>query len=79
MKAIPAARILPRGRIAKWSKEQLDKLSTLDLRALLANAERLKEPEVAALCNELLDSRPHGHSPATRRMRAAAGGAGTVK
>jgi hypothetical protein len=71
MKSIPAARILPRGRITKWSKEQLDKLSTLELRALLANAERLKEPEVAALCNELLDSRPHGHPAASPRKRAA--------
>ena len=62
-------RLLPRGRIAKWSKEQIDKLSTLELRALLVNAERLKEPEVAALCNELLDSRPHGRPPAPRKKK----------
>lgn len=54
--------MIPRGRVAKWSKEQLDKLSTLELRALLANAERLSEPEVAALCNEILDARPRGHA-----------------
>ena len=59
-------RIVGRGRIAKWSREQLDKLSTLELRALLDNAERLKEAEVASICNELLDSRPHGR-PAVRR------------
>ncbi len=29
-----AAPILPRGRVAKWSKEQIDKLTTLELRAL---------------------------------------------
>jgi hypothetical protein len=63
--------MLPRGRIAKWSKEQLAKLSTLELRALLANAERLHEQEVAALCNELLDSRPHGHPPRSARKRSA--------
>lgn len=73
MKSIPAARMLPRGRVAHWNKEKLDKLSTLDLRALLANAERLNEPEIAALCNELLDSRPHGHPPARRRRRTARG------
>lgn len=59
-------RILPRGRVAKWSKEQLDTLSTPELRALLVNAERLKEPEVAALCNALLDARPRGRAPVRR-------------
>lgn len=63
-------RIVGRGRIAKWSREQLDKLSTLELRALLDNAERLKEAEVASICNELLDSRPHGR-PAVRREKVA--------
>lgn len=64
------ARILPRGRIAKWSKEQIDTLSTPELRALLDNAQRLKETEVAALCNELLDARPRGHAPARRERQA---------
>ena len=59
-------RILPRGRVAKWSKEQMDKLSTPELRALLVNAERLNEPEVAALCNALLDARPRGRAPVRR-------------
>jgi hypothetical protein len=63
-------RILPRGRIAKWSKEQIAKLTTPELRALLANAERLKEPEVAALCNELLDARPRGHAPVRGARRS---------
>lgn len=62
--------VLPRGRVAKWGREQMDKLSTLELRALLENAERLHEPEVAALCSEILDARPHGHSAARRRKRA---------
>jgi hypothetical protein len=61
----PKERVLPRGRIAKWSREQLDKLSTLELRALLANAERLNESEIAALCQELISSR-------RRRVRASA-------
>jgi hypothetical protein len=63
-------RLLPRGRIAKWSKEQIDKLSTLELRALLDNAERLNEPEVAALCNEILDTRPRGRPQAPRNRKA---------
>jgi hypothetical protein len=63
--------IASRGRVSKWSKEQIDKLSTPELRALLANAERLKEPEVAALCNELLDARPRGRPPVRRDKRSA--------
>jgi hypothetical protein len=70
MKEIRAARILPRGRVAKWSKEQIDKLTTLELRALLTNAERLKETEVVALCNELLHARPRGHALVRRHKPA---------
>lgn len=62
--------IVGRGRVAKWSKEQIDKLSTPELRALLVNAERLKEPEVAALCNELLDARPRGRAPVRRDRKS---------
>ncbi len=62
--------IAARGRVARWSKEQIDRLTTPELRALLANAERLKEPEVAALCNEILDARPHGRPPARRDKRS---------
>jgi hypothetical protein len=64
-------RILPRGRIAKWSKEQLDALSTPELRVLLDNAQRLKEIEIAALCDEILDARPRGRAPAPRKKPAA--------
>src|SRR5882724_1951628 len=76
MKEPRNTQMMPRGRVAKWSKEQLDKLNTLELRALLANAERLNEPDVAALCTEILDARPlvsrgkafemHGISPRNR-------------
>ena len=69
MKDRSSPRILPRGRIANWSKEQLDALSTPDLRTLRENAERLNEPEVAALCGELLDARPRGRAPARRARR----------
>ena len=65
--------LMRRGRIAKWSKEQIDKLSTPELRALLENAERLKEAEVAALCNELLDSRPRGRPSLPRAKHARRG------
>ena len=64
-------RIAERGRVAKWSKEQIDRLSTPELRVLLENAERLKESEVVALCNELLDARPRGRAPKRRARKAA--------
>ena len=56
--------VLPRGRIATWDKARLERLSTLELRALLENAERLHEPEVATLCRELLDARRRGRRAA---------------
>lgn len=62
MKTVPAARVLPRGRVAKWSRERLDALSTLELRQLLINAQRLMETEIAAMCDEILTSRPRGHA-----------------
>ena len=64
----PKERVLPRGRVATWTREQLDKLTTLELRALLANAERLSESEIAALCRQLL---------AVRRRRKAPNALGT--
>ncbi len=52
--------VLPRGRVANWTREQLDKLSSDDLRSLRANAEGRKETEVAALCSEILQGRGTG-------------------
>jgi hypothetical protein len=52
------APVLPRGRIVNWTREQLDRLSTEDLRSLRANAEGRKETEVVALCDEILAGRP---------------------
>ena len=46
-----------RGRVAKWGKEKFAALTTPELRQLLANAERLKETEVAAFCQELITER----------------------
>ena len=60
------ARLLPRGRVAKWTRDRLSGLSTPELEALVVNAERLKEPEVAALCKELLAGRPGGRRLVTR-------------
>ena len=60
------APLLPRGRVATWSKERLDKLSTEELRILLANAQARKETEIVILCNEILE----GRAKARRRTSA---------
>lgn len=49
---------LSRGRAALWTKEKIDLLGTPEVRNLHANAERLMEPEIAALCLEVLAARP---------------------
>jgi hypothetical protein len=69
---IPNPRILPRGRVATWTQERLEKMSTAELRALLDNAERLKEGELAVMVSGILDKRPHGHTPARKRAAKAA-------
>jgi hypothetical protein len=53
-------KVLGRGRVAQWSKERIGALTTPELRQLMANAQRLEETEVAALCHELLAERPRG-------------------
>lgn len=63
MKKIPPAPILPRGRVANWTRQQLEKLDKEQLEALLDNAVRLQEPEVAELCRLILRARPR--RPAT--------------
>lgn len=49
---------LSRGRAALWTKEKIDLLGTPEVRNLHANAERLMETEIAALCIEVLAARP---------------------
>lgn len=60
-------RMLGRGRVAMWTKEKISTLTTLEVRQLRVNAERLLESEVAALCDEVLGARPRGHAVARKR------------
>lgn len=68
---------LSRGRAAQWTREKIDLLSTPEVRNLHANAERLVETEIAALCLEVLGERPRSgvatpaKPPATPRARRA--------
>jgi hypothetical protein len=62
---------LSRGRAALWTKDKIDLLSTPEVRNLHANAERLLETEIAALCIEVLGTRPRSGVPAPAKPAAA--------
>jgi len=49
-----------RARVAQWTREKIEALTTPELRQLHANAVRLKETEIEAMCGEVLDARPRG-------------------
>ena len=55
-----------RARVALWTREKIESLSTPEARQLRANALRLAETEIAALCDEVLGARPHGTAPVRR-------------
>jgi hypothetical protein len=57
VKPSPAA-AFKRTRASEWTRERLNQLSRQDLLNLQANAARLGEPELAALCDELVKARP---------------------
>jgi len=62
---------LSRGRAALWTKDKIDLLSTPEVRNLHANAERLLETEIAALCLEVLGTRPRSGVAAPAKPPAA--------
>jgi hypothetical protein len=53
-------RISRSARVAQWTREKIDSLSTAEVRQLRDNATRLHEAEIAALCEQVLGSRPRG-------------------
>ncbi len=61
-----------RPRADSWTRDKIESLSTLEVRQLEANAVRLEETEVAALCEQVLDARPRGRPPVRRAGRIGA-------
>ena len=55
---------LQRARVALWTLEKITALSTPEIRQLRANAERLQEAEIEALCVQVLGERPRGMAAA---------------
>jgi hypothetical protein len=70
---------LRRSKVALWTRDKIETLTTLEVRQLQANALRLAEPEIAAICELVLDARPHGHPPEPRKRAPRRAGAGTAK
>jgi hypothetical protein len=68
----PAAGLFKSGRAGAWTRERLDQLGRQEMLNLQANAIRLGELELAALCGELLKARP-------RRGPASSGAAARAK
>jgi hypothetical protein len=66
------APVFKTGRAALWTRERLQQLDRQELQQLRANAERLAEPELAALCAEVLKELP-------ARGRASSGAASRRK
>lgn len=68
----PSATVFKTGRAAQWTRERLQQLGRQELLHLRANAERLAEPELAALCGEILKGLPArgpGSSGAASRQK----------
>ena len=68
--------IQQRARVALWTLEKIDSLTTPEIRQLRANADRLQEDDISALCAQVLAGRPRGlaaaRAPARKKKAAAA-------
>jgi hypothetical protein len=71
-KATPMATIMKPTQSVDWTKERIAALSTLDVRQLRANAERLNRAEIMERCDEVLGERPGQKRAAARRKKKAA-------
>ena len=54
-----------------WTLDRIQTLSKPEVKQLRANAERLQEPEVVALCDEVLSSKAKPASTSVARPKAA--------
>ena len=64
-----------RARVETWTREKIESLTTVEVRQLEANAIRLGETEIAALCGEVLDAaRAGARRCAGSRAKARRGG-----
>ena len=71
-KAMPMAIMKQPTQSVDWTKERIAALSTLDVRQLRANAERLNRAEIMEGWDEVLGGRPGQKRAAARRKKKAA-------
>jgi hypothetical protein len=60
-------RLVKPGRSAAWTRERIEALSTAEVRQLRDNAQRLSEPEIVGLCEEVLKARPRGSAKVAKQ------------
>jgi len=60
-------------RTTAWTRERIGALPMAEVRQLCANAERLQEPEIAALCAEVLTEQRRAALAAAKAAKAKAG------
>ena len=56
---VPGQSVFKHSRAREWTPERVAQLSAQDIKQLRANAERLNESDLAALCDEVLKSARH--------------------
>jgi len=54
-----------------WTLVRIQTLTKPEVKQLRANAERLEEPEVVALCDEVLGGKTAAKAASTKAVRAA--------
>ena len=59
-------------RTTSWTPERIGALQLAEMKQLLANAERLQEDEIAALCRQAIKARPRPAPAVKPGVKAAA-------
>ena len=63
--------VFKHGRAEEWTSERIAQLSAQDIKQLRANAERLNEPGLAALCSGALKGKARPRAQAGSRQNRA--------
>ena len=62
------AKFMRSSRVALWTRERIDTLTTPEVKSLRDNATRLHEPEIAVICDQVLGTRPRGRMPVKKKV-----------
>jgi hypothetical protein len=70
---VPEQSVFKRSCTREWTPERVAQLSAQDIKQLRANAERLNESDLAALCDEVLKSAQHAQAAPLREAHTVRG------